>query len=427
MKRTGAFLLTGTMLAVWMTGCGSSTGDSPASDDGKVAITIFNTKSEIQDQMVEMAEKYSKEKGVSVEVYYSNDPPATHLSTKYASDDPYTISMVDAKNITTLGAEHGIDLSDEKWVDDTEMEIRIDDKVYGFPVCVEGRGLMYNADAIEKITGKAFAPESITNLDEFEDLLEELAAGGMKSPVGIQKEDWSLAAHYLAEIYDKAENPDAYVEGLHDGSINIAEDDSFNALMDTFDVLMKYNYAKDSAVAAERELTEQKFAEGEIAFLYGGNWDWSLINAYDYTENMGIMPVPENIESDTKDQIAGGATKFFYIDSSDEISDKEREAARDFLNWLVYDEEGQKFVTEDCNMISPFSTNSTLEVSDPLSKSVQSYLEAGKITGMYDYQPDDYYTVVGASFQKYLAGQMSRSDFAKDIQTYWKNTALVEH
>lgn len=78
-------------------------------------------------------------------------------------------------------------------------------------------------------------------------------------------------------------------------------------------------------------------------------------------------------------------------------------------------------------MISPFSTNSTLEVSDPLSKSVQSYLEAGKITGMYDYQPDDYYTVVGASFQKYLAGQMSRSDFAKDIQTYWKNTALVEH
>ena len=37
--------------------------------------------------------------------------------------------------------------------------------------------------------------------------------------------------------------------------------------------MMENNYAKDSAIAAEREVTEMMLAEGEIAFMYGGNWD----------------------------------------------------------------------------------------------------------------------------------------------------------
>ena len=66
--------------------------------------------------------------------------------------------------------------------------------------------------------------------------------------------------------------------------------------MDFFDVMKDNNYAKSSAISAEREVTEQKLAEGEIAFMFGGNWDWSVLNQYDYTENMGLMPVPQNTD-----------------------------------------------------------------------------------------------------------------------------------
>ena len=66
------------------------------------SITIFNSKMEIQSQMEEMAKKYSEEKGVDVEVYYSSDTVSAHLATKYASNDPYTISMVDAKDVYFL-------------------------------------------------------------------------------------------------------------------------------------------------------------------------------------------------------------------------------------------------------------------------------------------------------------------------------------
>ena len=77
-----------------------------------VKITIFNSKMEIQSQLEEMAAQYSAEKGVDVEVYYSSDTVAAHMSTRYASNEPYTLSMVDAKDIYSLAPDHAVDLSD---------------------------------------------------------------------------------------------------------------------------------------------------------------------------------------------------------------------------------------------------------------------------------------------------------------------------
>lgn len=389
-----------------------------------VTITIFNTKSEIQSQMEEMAEEYSEATGVNVEVYYSNDTVAAHMATRYAAEDPYTISMVDAKDVYSLAPEHAVDMSAEAWVADTTQAIAIGDAVYGFPVCVEARGVIYNADAIEAITGKEFVPSEYATLDAFKALLDELVAGGMESPVGIMKEDWSLAAHYLTQVYEMQEDVDAKIAAMHAGEGDLANDVVFNSLMDTFDTLMAYNYAKDSAIAAEREVTEQKLAEGEIAFMFGGNWDWSVINAYDYSENMGMMPVPQNTDSDANTKLVGGGSKYLFIDNTK--SEEEIQAAKDFLNWLVYDEAGQDFIVNTCALVPAFSNN-TLTVSDPLGTSVKEYADAGLMIGNYNYFPDDHLSLNGAFFQKYLAGQTDRAGFISEIEGYWTATAPVEH
>ena len=62
-------------------------------------ITIFNSKNEIQENLEEAAAEYGKEHNVDIEVYYSQDTVSAHLATKYASKDPYTINMVDAKDV----------------------------------------------------------------------------------------------------------------------------------------------------------------------------------------------------------------------------------------------------------------------------------------------------------------------------------------
>lgn len=398
----------------------------PAMADDKVSITIFNSKMEIQSQFEEMAEKYAEDKGINIEVYYSNDTVAAHLATKYSSGDPYTLAMVDAKDVYSLAKDHAIDMSDQEWVKNTNYAIGIDDQINGFPMCVEARGLIYNADAIEAITGETFNPDDYKTLDSFKELIEQLKEGGMETPTGIMKEDWSLGGHFLSQVSEEQPDVEEFITKLHEGEADLINNEKFNSLMDFFDVMMENNYAKDSAIAAEREVTEMMLAEGEIAFMYGGNWDWSVINAYDYTENMGMMPIPQNTDDGTNEKLVGGGSKYFMIDSSDATTDEQRQAALDFLEWLADSEEGQKFITEDCALVPAF-TNNENEVADPLGKSVKKYADEGAMIDNYNYMPDDHISLCGAIFQKYLAGQMDRAEFATEIEDYWKSTDVVEH
>ena len=65
-KRAISLTLTLTMILALVI-CGSAS----ASAAGKVSITIFNSKNEIQEHLEEAAEEYGKANGVDIEVYYS--------------------------------------------------------------------------------------------------------------------------------------------------------------------------------------------------------------------------------------------------------------------------------------------------------------------------------------------------------------------
>jgi raffinose/stachyose/melibiose transport system substrate-binding protein len=426
MKRKLIALALACVMVFSLVACGGGSGGSGGSGDD-VTITIFNSKSEIQDQFEELADEYSdSHPGVNIEVYYSSDTVAAHLATKYASNDPYTISMVDPKDVYSLGKEHALDLSDQDWVGHTNYAISVDDKVIGFPFCIEARGVMYNKDAIKEATGEEFDPAKCQTLDDFKALLDKVSKGGKESPVGIMKEDWSLGAHYFQEIYETQPDPEAFIQQLYGGTAKLGENVKYNDYIDTFDVLKEYNYAKSSPVAAEREVSEQKLAEGEIAFMFGGNWDWSLLKDFNEEANLGLMPVPQNTDDGSNTKLVGGGSKYFFIDSSDAFSEEQIQAAKDFLNWLVSDEEGNAFLTEKCAVV-PAYDNIDASALDPLSKSVKEFADAGALIDNYNYDPDDHYSVVGAVMQKYLAGEIDRAGLAKGVEDYWSKATPVEH
>ena len=387
-------------------------------------LTVFNSKSEIQTQFEEEATAYSDAAGVDMTVTMSNDPVITHMGTKYSSNDPYVLSMVDAKDIYSLTPEHGIDLADLDAAADTDYAIEIDGKVAALPFCVEARGVMYNKTAIEDITGEEFDPASVATLDDFKALLDKLVEGGMEAPVAIMSEDWSLAAHYIAQVVEEQEDPEAYVQALCAGEGDIINNEKFNSLMDTFDVLMEYNYAKDAAATADRNTSEDMLAWGDVAFMFGGNWDWSLIVQSESDSEMGMMPVPQNTDDGTNEKLVGGGSKYFFIDSS--VSEEQQQAAKDFLNWMALDAEGQDFITNSCALISPYKSN-TLDVADPLSVCVKAYADAGSLIDNYLFFPDDHITMVGASMQKYLGGKIDRQGLADELTEYWKGATPIAH
>ena len=387
-------------------------------------LTVFNSKSEIQTQFEEEATAYSDAAGVDMTVTMSNDPVITHMGTKYSSNDPYVLSMVDAKDIYSLTPEHGIDLADLDAAADTDYAIEIDGKVAALPFCVEARGVMYNKTAIEDITGEEFDPASVATLDDFKALLDKLVEGGMEAPVAIMSEDWSLAAHYIAQVVEEQEDPEAYVQALCAGEGDIINNEKFNSLMDTFDVLMEYNYAKDAAATADRNTSEDMLAWGDVAFMFGGNWDWSLIVQSESDSEMGMMPVPQNTDDGTNEKLVGGGSKYFFIDSS--VSEEQQQAAKDFLNWMAKDADGQDFITNKCALISPYKSN-TLDVADPLSVCVKAYADAGSLIDNYLFFADDHITMVGASMQKYLGGKIDRQGLADELTEYWKGATPIAH
>ena len=431
MKKRIVSMVMAAVMALSVTACGSASGSSTGStaEGTGVSITFLNSKTEIQTQFEEMAEEYEAKTGVHVEVYNADTDTtvASQVATKYASNDPYTFTMVDAKDIYSLADDYAYDLSNEDWVSHTTLGITVNDKLAGFPFCVEARGILYNADAIKNVTGKDFDPKAYATLDDFKKLLEELKAGGMEQPVGILSEYWSLGAHWFPMIYEEQPDPDAFVNGLLAGTEDLAGNEKYNSIMDTFETLVAYNYARGSASNADREETSMKFAQGDIAFMFGGNWDWSVINQYDYTENLGMMPVPQNTSDGTNQMLVGGGSKYIFVDSSDATTDEQRQAALDFLNWMVSDPEGNAFLTEKCALVPAFD-NIDASSLDPLSLSVKSYADAGKLVPNYNYLPDDHMTVVGQEImQKYLDEAMTREEVAAAVMDYFKTATPIAH
>ena len=430
MKKVLALLLAGSLGATLLTGCGgsSSATDSTGSDSGdKVSFTIFNSKTEIQEYLEEAAATYGEEHNVDIEVYFSSDTVSAHLASKYAANDPYTINMVDAKDVYSLGKQYGYDMSDAEWVSDTDYAISVDDKVVGFPVCIEARGILYNNKAIKAVTGEDFDPSTIQTLDDFDAFCQKLVDGGIEKPCSILKPDWSLGAHYFQQIYEEHDDVESFIHSLYAGTADLENDEKFNSLMDTFDTLMKYNTWGDSPIAVEDDQVHQVMAEAQVAFQFGGCWEWNDIIDYDYEPgSIGLMAVPQNLDDEFTGKIVGGGSKYFYIDNSDNTSAEQQEAAAEFLEWLASSDEGKTLVSETCAMVSPFKSN-TVPCANELGQYVKEFADAGNMIPNYDYDPDDHYSIIGAAMQKYLSGNCDRAELATEVQDYWSTVTPVEH
>ena len=439
-RKVVAAVLTMAMAGSLLAGCGSSSSDdsssksettttdeSASSDDSDsadsargdfsgVSITMLNTKSEIESQLEAAAEQWGELTGAKLEVYtIGSGTPSQEVSARYAAKNAPTLIMCDPQDVASICEEKGVDLSDESWAANGGTQYGItgnDGKLYSFPFCIEGRGMIYNKTAIEDTLGEDWDPASVTNMDDFEALLKKLVDNGMESPVALNQEDWSNAGHYFTQVYEEQDGTltgtEKIMEDLRNGSVDLMSNERFTSLMDTYDLLMEYNINKADPLAADYDENAADLAEGDVAFWFNGNWAWAEISDYieDDTE-IGIMPVPQNGtegNANVNDYICGGATKQVMIDK--ECNDeKQQAAAKDFLDWLANTAEGNKVLVDDCSLVPAFS-NITEEATNMLGQSIQRYTVEGKLFDQPSNYPGDHWSEVGAIMQKYLEKQI---------------------
>ena len=390
-------------------------------------ITLLNTKAEIQVALEEMGVEYEKKSGVHVEVMpVSDDSPYTKMISLYNSGNPPTIAILDTTDVIALAEEKGVDMSEEKWVSEAEGYLtKINGKIYSFPLCIEGRGIIYNKTVIEKALGETFDPASITTLDEFQAFLDRLVENGIEKPVSMAKEDWSLGAHHLQYIYETydgtSEGAQKVVEEIKAGTLDLNTYNRMSEFLDIFDVLKEYNVAKGDPLGADYDEMAIDLADGKTAFWFNGNWAWpNLAEAgAEETDEYGFLPYfMNNDKEDFANQMIQGAPSKQVMVDRQIATEKEQAAGRQFLNWIVFSEIGQQMLVKTCNLIPPFQNN-PYEPSDPLSRDIYEKVHAQKAFSASVIVPNDHWAVLGAAMQKYLAGRSDRRELMESIQDYW--------
>ena len=417
-KKAIALLMAGCMVGSMVAPAGTVMAQE--SDLSGTKITFLNTKTEIQDYLEDMGAAFKEETGIEVEFYTNTEE--NHITEKYAAGEPYTIMMMDYPDVADY-QEYLYDLSNEKWIADggSQYGLTLDDKVYGFPFVIEAMGLIYNADAIEAITGEKFDWKDYSDLESFKSLLDKLVDGGMETPVALNQDDWSLASHVFGQAYCAREDGSeeaslAFVDKLKNGEADLANDKDFNALMDLIDVFMEYNINKDDPLSATYDMNDEYLKDGTVAFWPNGSW---ATDVSELTDNVGIMPYPMDTENNVNSQnLVSGATKMLTVDAA-YSTEEQQKAALEFLDWLVYNDCGQKFMVDTCSLITAFSNNEQ-KPEAPLSASVADFVKNGESVYWYQAMPSDHNTEVGAILQKYISGAIDRSELITEVTDYWK-------
>ena len=390
-------------------------------------ITLLNSKAEIQTALEEMADIFEEKSGVHIEVMpISDDSPYTKVVSLYNSGTPPTLSILDTTDVIALAEEKAADLSGEMWTEEAENYLtKINDKVYSLPLCIEGRGIIYNKAVIEEALGQTFDPSAIKTQDDFIGILNQLIEAGIEKPISVAKEDWSLGAHqlqYIYETYDGTSNgAQEVINKIKSGEMDLRNYNRMTDFLNMFDILKEYNVAKGDPLGADYDEMAIDLVDGKTVFWLNGNWAWPNLEEAGANEEdeYGFLPVfMNNDETDFANQmIQASPSKQIMLDGQI-ATETEQAAAKEFLNWMVYSEIGQQMLVKTCNLIPPFQNN-PYEPSDPLSRDIYEKVREGKAFNASAIVPNDHWSVLGAAMQKYLANRSDREELIQSIEAYW--------
>lgn len=404
----------------------ASKGEAPkeeTSSGDKQKLVLYNNKIEIVDALNTMAAAYNASHD-NVELVVDttgSDNYDTALKTRFTGGDAADIFVVTGKEQVLLWMEHLEDLSDQPWVSDmvdiAKPDITFDSNVYAFPVGIEGYGYMYNKDLFEQ----AGIEKLPLTLDEFKDTIAKLQAAGMEKPFVNTHGEWYQNGMFMfSSALAQQEDPYAFIDALNDGSATIVGNEAFISIANMVEVDFA---ACDSPLNTDFATQVSKFGSGTVAAAIGGTWSQPTLDDANPGMNIGLMPLPFMPNAEDNDVLYAGVTNYWAVNKNSPAKD----AAKEFLNWLVSDPEGQRFLTTEIKNIPAFkSVPVDNEAIGPLGQSLSEYLAAGKTLGIYNSR----YTFsaaqeFGTIFQKYVAGQINQEQFLQELQTAWDDNKTV--
>ena len=380
-------------------------------------ITLAQNKPEIDAALKAYAAVWSKANNVPVTIKSvggsSGIDLGTQLKADFAAGGMPDIFAFDGVETYKQWADLILDLSGEKWVKDTGVAFKLNGRVYGFPVAIEGWGMAYNADILKKA---GVDPKTLVNYAGYKAAFEKIDA--QKASLGL-KSVVSMAASIDMSWVTRDHNFNSLLSnGLPYGDMSVTKDllagkvdaKRLSEYADWVELLFKY---ADKAVLTTGNYDAQvgAFAAGQAAFLHQGNWVDPNMTQAKATFSMAFAP--HGSMARATDGIFVAAPSYYAVNKNS----KNVAASKKFLNDLVYTEAGNKYMVVDALMI-PAYKNIALRPTGQLSKSVLAWSNAGKIYSWNQYYfPQEFREkTLAPIYNQFATGDITKAQFI-DLMT----------
>ena len=441
-KKLLSVLLSATMLASVLTGCGGSettATDTTAKTETKQEETKAEDKQEAEvktDETVatgkvyylnfkpeqaqaweDLAAKYTAETGVEVAVQ-------TAASGTYESTLKSEIAKTDAPTLFQVNGPVGLATWNDYCLDlagsDVYAELKSDDfalksgdEVKGIAYVVETYGIIYNADILNDYFGKDYAVvKSVEEINSFDQLKavadsiqenkEDLGVKGAFTSAGMDSSsDWRFKTHLA--------NLPIYYEYQADGigstdAIKGSYLDNYKAIWDLYITDATCESTVLSSKTGEDAVAE--FALGEAVFYQNGTWAYGDLSTNGMAdESLGMLPIYIGAEGEENQGLCTGSENYWCVNKN--AAPEDIQATLDFMKWVVTSEAGCDALANVMGFVCPFKAFDNYPASNPLINIANDYVANGKkaVAWTFTTMPsEEWKNGVGSALLEYAQG-----------------------
>ncbi|MFI3257839.1 MAG: ABC transporter substrate-binding protein [Spirochaetales bacterium] len=380
-------------------------------------VKMFQVKVEIKDALDAYAADYSARTGttITVETLGGGGDYSGALKAKAQAGEMPDIFGFDGDGAYALWKDYMYDLSNESWVSDTDLAYMADGKVYGFPVAIEGFGLAYNVEILEKA---GVDPASLTTREAYEAAFKKIDAQkaelGLDAVVAIATSVsggmwWDAAQHNLSAYwgggldYGDTSVMDAALEGYFDRE-RFTEYAKYLQLLFTYaDRNILVNGSYDNQVGS--------FAQEKTAFIHQGNWIDPNLNQLGVTFDIGYAP--NAFTSEEQEGLLVFAPSFYAVNKNSPHVDE----ALAFLEEMATTQAGHEYMVTEAGMIPAFKSV-TLEPTGQLSQAIsEANQRGGNYSVLFGMLPEGYgMNVIAPIFDLFAQDPTQIDRFIADME-----------
>jgi len=453
--RLTSFMLTlmfTVMLVLASCGQANSNGQNDAQGGSGTAggadeIYFLNFKPEIAEVYNEIAKDYEAETGVKVKIVTAaSGTYETTLRSEIAKANAPTIFQINGPIGYQTWKDYTRDLKDTELyrsLSDPGLAITDGDGVYGIPYVVEGYGIIYNNEIMERYF--ALDNRSVKDINSMEEVnnfaklkavvedmtayLDELGIKGVFASTSLAAgEQWRWQTHLANmpmyyEFLDDNKDQSTVLTALEADEIDFRYSDNFKNI---FDLYLNNSITRSTLLGSKSVADSMaEFALGQVAMVQNGNWAWSQINEVEgnvvKAEDIRFLPIYIGIDGEENLGLAIGTENYFAINK--QVSEEKQQASIKFLEWLFTSNKGKDYVVNKLGFIAPFNTfNEDEQPSDPLAREIINWLDKDVTSVEWTFAAfpsEEFKNQFGNALLEYAQGNYDWDQVTETVKEAW--------